>query len=252
MVSGANFYYDSLTAATRKDKHVAGLEVIDDSTFSITLNRPFAGFLYRLAMPFTAVFPHEAVEKYGTDMREVAVGTGPFRLKKVLPDVGVFMVRNEHYWGIDSFGNQLPYLDGVKVTFIKEEKVEMLEFKKGNLELKYRLPIDMVQEIIDSNAQLLPAYSQFVLQNVKELSSQYYGFLTIDPLMKDVHIRRAFNYAIDRDKLVKYTLKNEGTPNNFGIVPKGLPGYDHSQLKRNGDGGLSSRKKFPENNAANQ
>jgi oligopeptide transport system substrate-binding protein len=89
----------------------------------------------------------------------------------------------------------------------------------------------MVQEIIDSNANLLPAYSNFVLQNVRELSSQYYGFLTIDPLMKDVHIRRAFNYAIDRNKLVKYTLKNEGTANHYGIVPMGLPGYDHSQLK---------------------
>lgn len=231
MVVGANLYYDSLIPETRKTQRLQGVQVIDDSTVSISLTRPFAGFLYRLAMPFTAVFPHEAVEKYGTDMREVAVGTGPFRLKKVLPDVGVFMVRNENYWGRDTFGNQLPYLYGVKVTFIKEEKVEMLEFIKGNLDLKYRLPVDMVQEIIDSNANLLPAYNKFVLQNVRELSSQYYGFLTIDPLMKDVHIRRAFNYAIDRDKLVKYTLKNEGTANHYGIVPMGLPGYDHSKLK---------------------
>jgi peptide/nickel transport system substrate-binding protein len=49
--------------------------------------------------------------------------------------------------------------------------------------------------------------------------------------MKNVHVRRAFNYAIDRDKLVNYTLKGEGVANFYGIVPMGIPGFDHSQLK---------------------
>jgi oligopeptide transport system substrate-binding protein len=112
-------------------------------------------------------------------MREHAVGTGPFRIKKVIPDVGVFLVRNQRYWGKDSLGNQLPYLDGIRFAFIKEEKVEMLEFQKGNIDLKYRLPVDMVTEIIDSADQLQEGYKKFQLQNVRELSSQYYGFLTI-------------------------------------------------------------------------
>jgi oligopeptide transport system substrate-binding protein len=78
--------------------------------------------------------------------------------------------------------------------------VEMLEFQKGNIDLKYRLPVDMVTEIIDSADQLQEGYKQFQLQNVRELSSQYYGFLTTDPVYKNVHVRRAFNYAIDRIK----------------------------------------------------
>jgi peptide/nickel transport system substrate-binding protein len=231
MVKGANFFYDSLTNEQRTTTKLDGVTVINDSTISIALNRPFAGFLFRLAMPFTAVFPKEAVEKYGNDMREHTVGTGPFKLKKVLPDVGVFLVRNEKYWDYDSLGNQLPYLDGVRISFIKEEKVEMLEFKKGNVDMKYRMPTDMIQEILDTSGQLIGEYKKFQLQYVKELSSQYYGFLTVDPVFKNKHVRRAFNYAIDRDKLVKYTVKGEGTPNNFGITPKGIPGFDHSKLK---------------------
>ncbi len=231
IVKGANFYHDSLSVEGRQNSNVDGIKIINDSTISIALNKPFASFLFRLAMPFTAIFPREAVDRYGADMRENTVGTGPFRLKKVLPDVGVFLVRNENYWGRDSLGNQLPYLDGVKISFIKEEKVEMLEFKKQNIELKYKLPMDMVNEIIDSSGELREGYKQFELQKVRELSSQYYGFLTVDELMKNVHVRRAFNYAIDRDKLVNYTLKGEGVANFYGIVPMGIPGFDHSQLK---------------------
>ncbi|MFN8317625.1 MAG: ABC transporter substrate-binding protein [Chitinophagales bacterium] len=230
IVKGSSECYND-SSANGKNHVLEGVNVIDDTTLTIQLNKPFAGFLFRLALPFTAVFPKEAFDFYGKDMREHAVGTGPFRIKKVIPDVGVFLVRNPNYWGKDSLGNQLPYLDGLRFSFIKEEKVEMLEFQKGNIDLKYRLPVDMVTEIIDSADQLQEGYKQFQLQNVRELSSQYYGFLTIDPVYKNVHVRRAFNYAIDRNKIVNYTVKGEGTANTYGITPIGVPGFDQSKLK---------------------
>ena len=33
------------------------------------------------------------------------------------------------------------------------------------------------------------------------------------------------NYAIDREKIVKYVLKGKGTPGIHGPLPKGMPGY---------------------------
>ena len=75
-------------------------------------------------------------------MNEHCVGTGPFKIKTIVPDESVVLDKNTAYWGVDASGNKLPYLDGVKVSFIKEEKVEMLEFKQGNLSYKYRLPLE--------------------------------------------------------------------------------------------------------------
>jgi ABC-type transport system substrate-binding protein len=64
-------------------------------------------------------------------MREHAVGTGPFRIKKVIPDVGVFLVRNPSYWGKDSLGNQLPYLDGIRFSHSsKRKRWKCSNFKK--------------------------------------------------------------------------------------------------------------------------
>jgi ABC-type dipeptide transport system, periplasmic component len=184
-----------------------GVKAIDDTTLQITLRKPTVDLLQRLALPFAAVFPKEAVEKYKGDILYHAVGTGPFVLKALKQDEAVILTRNEEYWDKDEYGNQLPYLDGIKVSFMKEEKNEMLAFKRGDLEMKYRLPFDMTDEILDENKQLKGDYKKFQLQVVPELSTQFYGFLVPDTLMSNKYVRLAFNYAIDRKAIADYTAK---------------------------------------------
>ncbi|MBL7777645.1 MAG: ABC transporter substrate-binding protein [Chitinophagales bacterium] len=208
-----------------------GVKALDDTTLQITLRKPTVDLLQRLALPFAAVFPKEAVEKYKGEILYHAVGTGPFVLKALKQDEAIILARNEEYWDKDEFGNQLPYLDGIKVSFMKEEKNEMLAFKKGDLELKYRLPFDMIDEIIDENKQLKGEYKKFQLQVAPELSTQFYGFLVPDKLMSNKNVRLAFNYAIDRKAIADYTAKGEGTPCMNGFVPLGMPGYDNAQVK---------------------
>jgi peptide/nickel transport system substrate-binding protein len=228
IVKGAKNYYENPNDKTRE---ALGIKVPNDNTLQIILEKPYAGFLYRLAMPFCSVFPKELYEKKGEAIRDIAVGTGPFIIKKVLQDEGVYLVRNEKYWKQDQFGNQLPYLDGVKFSFIKEEKTEMLEFRKGNLEMKYRLPLDAINDIIDNEGNLKGDYKNFELQKTTELSLQYYGFLHTHPIFSNVHVRKAFCYAIDRKKIVDYTVKGEGVPAFNGIVPLGMTGYNNDAVK---------------------
>jgi oligopeptide transport system substrate-binding protein len=236
IVRGANELY---TAREKKNEKAAiavnlGVKALDDSTLQITLVKPFADLLNRLALPFVAVFPKEAVEKYKGDILNHTVGTGPFVIKAVKTDEAVVMARNEKYWGKDEFGNQLPYLDGIKVSFIKEDKTEMLELAKGNLEMKYRLPFSMIDDILDENKQLKGEYKKFQLQVTPEYAIQFYGFLVPDKVFADKNVRLAFNYAIDRAKIADYTAKGEGVPAFNGFVPLGIPGYDNSLVKGHG------------------
>lgn len=236
IVRGANELY---TAREKKNEKAAiavnlGVKALDDSTLQITLVKPFADLLNRLALPFVAVFPKEAVEKYKGDILNHTVGTGPFVIKAVKTDEAVVMARNEKYWGYDEFGNPLPYLDGIKVSFIKEDKTEMLELAKGNLEMKYRLPFSMIDDILDENKQLKGEYKKFQLQVTPEYAIQFYGFLVPDKIFADKNVRLAFNYAIDRAKIADYTAKGEGVPAFNGFVPLGIPGYDNSQVKGHG------------------
>ncbi len=55
-----------------------GFRALDDTTFQLTLLRPFHPIMGILSMQYCSVVPHEAVERYGKDFRKHPVGTGPF------------------------------------------------------------------------------------------------------------------------------------------------------------------------------
>ncbi len=230
-VKGCKEYMVSVSSGQPLPEGVSGVNVLDDYTLEILLEKPVPYFLQLLATPFAAVFPKEAVEKYGNEMRTKAVGTGPFKIKAIKEDEVVILTRHEKYWGTDNDGNQLPYLDGIKITFIKERKAELLEFKKGNLDMMFRLPLEMTDEVVSATGQLQPDYQNFVLQTIPSFSVGYYGFQHKDPLFANKDVRIAFNYAIDRRKICDFTMKGTGVPAVHGIVPPGMPSYETKAVK---------------------
>ncbi|MCB9034370.1 MAG: ABC transporter substrate-binding protein [Chitinophagales bacterium] len=231
VVQGANEYNEATANGQNPSEGVSGVQVINDSTLSITLEKPYAVFLARLGLIFAKVYPKEAVEHYGQEMRVKCVGTGPFYLNKLIENQVVFLSKNEQYWNKDEFGNQLPLLDNIKVTFIKEKKAELEEFKKGKSDLVYKFPLEIIDEIIDVNANLRPAFQQFQVQYMPSMSLQYYGFLHIGKIFHDKNVRLAFCYAVDREKLCKFTLKNTGFPAKYGVVPPGTGTYPSDNVK---------------------
>jgi peptide/nickel transport system substrate-binding protein len=231
VVEGANEYQALTKEGKNSPVGVRGVKVLDDTTIQIQLYKPYAVFLARLGLIFAKIYPKEAIDKWGTDLTERAVGTGPFTLKLSKNNEVTFLTRNPDYWKKDSIGNKLPYLDHIKVTYIKEKRAELLEFRKGKSDLIYKFPLDMVDEVLLDKDHLKPQYAKFQLQYLPSMSLQYYGFLHPTTIFKDKRIRQAFCYAIDRDKLCKYTLKNTGLPGIYGYVPPGTGTYDPTLVK---------------------
>ncbi len=230
-VVGAKEYFESTKKGSPSSGGVEGVEVVDDYTIKITLVEPFGAFEQILAHMGTAIYPKEAFEQYGKDMRVNCVGTGPFTLKKVKENVEVILVRNENYWEQDEHGNQLPYLEGIKVSFISEKSTELKEFQKGNLHMIWEIPVDEIPNIIGSLEEAKDGKNaEFKLQSSRSLSVQYYAFLYTHEVFNDVNVRKAFNMAIDREELVNITLQGEGEPAFHGFVPP-MDGYPQEKVK---------------------
>ncbi len=240
-VVGANEAFEA--SKTGKSNGVAGIKATNDSTLVITLKSPFAGFLNVLAMPGCWIYPKEASDKYGVDLRTHAVGTGPFMLETVKEGEVLIMKKNPDYYGVDKDGNKLPYLDGVKVSFIREKKAEILEFKSGNLDMVYRLPVEIFHEIMGDLENAKERKTDFQIINSPALNTSCIGFNCISDAFNKKEVRLAFNYAIDRHKIADFTIQGEGTSADYGIVPyvksfedagynfKGLKGYTFDPSK---------------------
>ena len=215
---------------------VAPFTALNDSTFQLKLQRPFRPMLGILTMQYCSVIPQEAIKRYGADFRAHAVGTGPFMLKNWKEGTALIQVRNPDYFERDSSGQQLPSLDGIKVTFIDNKKTEFLSFKQKQIDFISGLDGSYIDEVLDENGNLKAELKdKFNLLKTPYLNTEYFGFLMKgdeknNPLLNK-KIRQAINYGFDRREMIKYLRKGVGRPAESGFTPYGLPSFDAENVK---------------------
>ena len=196
----------------------------NDSTFEVQLKNPFPPFLGLLSMQYCSVVPKEIVEN--TNFREHPIGTGPFHFQYWKEGVKLVFRKNPNYFEKQN-GEQLPFLDAVAITLIKDKQAAFLEFLKGNLDFISGIDASYKDEVLYRDGTLNEKYKGKIILNTQPyLNTEYLGFLMEDAL--PLKIRQAINYGFDRVKMLKYLRKNIGTPALQGFVPKGLPSFSEN------------------------
>ncbi len=215
-----------------KDRVVSdsGFVAESDSVFTLRLITPFQPMLQILTMQYASIVPREACEHYGRDFRRHPVGTGPFQFKIWAENQALVVVKNPRYFERDSQGQQLPYLDAVKTTFITDRKTAFLEFRKGALDYLFGLESSYINELLTPEGILQPALaSDFYFLKNPYLNSEYLG-IRLDSVGKSPlqlrKIRQALNYGLDRAQMLRTLRNSVGQPANAGFAPRGLPSFD--------------------------
>lgn len=216
---------------------IEGFEAVDDSTFAVHLVEPFPPLLGLLAMPYCFAVPKESVEFYGENFRSHPVGTGPFRFFRWDEGHHLIMHRNPNYFEEDE-GQELPYLDAVSVRFMPSRLSAFVEFMQGKLDFINGIDESYKDEILNPDGTIKEAYAdRFQFELAPQLNIEYLGMLVDSTVevaqghpLTDVRIRKALNYAIDRQKLVRYLLNGMGYAAESGFVPYGMPGFDSERV----------------------
>lgn len=229
---GAWIFNNRVDAAT-------GFVAVDDTTFQILLLKPFVQLLGVLSNVYCSVVPKEVVEKYGTDFRHNPCGTGPFQLKAWEEGQALILVKNKNYFETDSAGNRLPYLDGIKVSFLDNKATEFLEFRQGRLHFINDIDPSFKDEVLNKKGELRDSWkNKVVLNKHPYLNIEYIGILvdSTNELVKNSPlrlkaIRQAINYGFDRRKMMLYLRNSIGTAAESGFVPMGLPSFDTAMVK---------------------
>jgi oligopeptide transport system substrate-binding protein len=221
-----------------KVKDGSGFKALNDSTFQITLLKPFPAFMQLLTAQYCSVVPKEVVEHYGKDFRNHPVGTGPFRFKYWKEDEILVLLKNENYWEKDG-EITLPYLDAIKVTFITDKQSAFMNFIKKDLDFFNSVDGSYRDDILTKSGKMTSKYKgKFQLIKGPYLCTEYVGILvdTSKSIVKNSplrfkKVRQAINYGIDKPKLIKYLRNSVGVPATAGFIPKGMPGFDSTRVK---------------------
>ena len=213
-------------------------EALNDTTFVVHLQKPFPAFPSLMTIQYCSVVPKEVCEFYGKEFRNHPVGTGPFQFKYWKEGEVMVFLKNDNYFEKEN-GQQLPYLDAIKISFISDKQTAFLAFLKNDLDFFSGIDGSYRNDVLHKNGTLKEKYNnRFTLVKSPYLNTEYLGMLVDSSLsivknspLKNKKIRQAINYAIDRKKMIQYLQNSIGIPGHAGFLPEGMPGYDKSKVK---------------------
>jgi ABC-type transport system substrate-binding protein len=208
-------YYRSIVGAAdfiaRRAPHVNGIETPGPSTIVFRLSGPDPIFVHKLAMPFAAAIPSEVVERWGEDFSRHVVGSGPFKLEQWVGGQRIVVVRNPDY-----FIKGVPRLDAIVMLTGVNEELQWLKFETDEIDVSSISPAEFPY------VMKTPALKTLTLKIVTAVTD-FLGMNCQMPPFTDARVRQAFNYAIDKRKLI--ALLNGRGVVAHGVLPPGLPGY---------------------------
>lgn len=177
---------------------VKTIEARDRYTVAFVLKEPFGSFPVNLVMP---IVPDGA----GPSFREHPVGTGPYRFVRYLVDDHVELAPFADYFG------GRPRNDGLILKIVPDDIMRGLELRKGTIDI-------VVNDIAPDIVHQLGRDPALQLVESPGVDYQYIGLNLRDPLLKDVRVRKAIGYAIDRKAIVEYLRRGLAAP-AAGLLP---------------------------------
>lgn len=197
-------------------------EVLDEYTVRLNLATPSRAFLGNLSQALLGIVSPAAAQKYGDQLGQHPVGTGPFKFVKWEENAGIQVERNPDYkWAPELVTNQgAPYLDGIDFRIVPEEATRI-----GSVLSKQVLAAETVppQHILtlekDPNFQLL---------QTNTVGLPYTLFFNKDrEPWNELKARQAVQLAVDVDTIVK-TLYLGTYERAWSPLTPGTFGYDAS------------------------
>jgi len=187
-----------------KSSTILGIRVLTPDEIEFHLTKAYFSFLKLLATVPAQIVPREAITAYGTNLGRHPVGTGPFRLVRWKPLSEILLVRNDHYWQVDSEGNHLPYIEALQIKLISNPVLKISEFLKGNLDVLRVREKDFVE--LRKQPEFQKKFQ--VAQKISNLGVRFFGFSMNKKtsLSREPRLRQAIIRAFQREKL------NENNP----------------------------------------
>jgi peptide/nickel transport system substrate-binding protein len=217
-IVGANAY------AEGKAKRVAGVTV-EGNKLTIRLTKPAPDFMARIAMWFFCAVPKNT--SVDPDQEKPVPTAGPYYVTAWTPKRQLILKKNPNYTG-DRPAN----FDEIRYTADVEQATSVLQIKQGSADyagdgIPPSSNSELARDFGPGTDAAKDGKQQFFYNPA--LTFNYLGLNTTRPLFKDVNVRKAVAYAIDRPALVRLSGAYSGEPTDQ-YLPPGLPSYEDANL----------------------
>ena len=230
-----------------------GVEVVNDTTYRITIKGKYPQFLYWLAMPFFAPMPQEAERFYAQPgMRERnlsldwwPIGSGPYYLAEHDPNKRMVLKKNPYYDSeryplegepgdaeaglLKDVGRRLPLIEEVVFSLEKETIPYWNKFLQGYYDASGISSDSFDQAVqvgVGGEASVSDAMRAqgITLATSVATSTMYTGFNWLDPVVggnspRASKLRRAIAIAVDFEEFISIFANGRGIAAQSPLPP---------------------------------
>ena len=180
-------------------------KIISPTQISITFPAPVAGL--------DRQFDQVAIQSVHSAKKEMAV-LGPFMVADYQPGTTVLLRRNPNYWKSDERGRRLPYLDSIQLEIQPNRDVEMLRFKRGEIDLINALDSEYFDKLASTSPQMVHDAGPSL-----ESEQMWFNEVAKAPLpaykktwFRSATFRRAISESINRADLSRVVFRGHAQP----------------------------------------
>jgi peptide/nickel transport system substrate-binding protein len=222
---------DNKVLVQRNVNWIKKAEKLSDFNVRILLHKPFPAALEYLAGN-VPIYPNEYYAKVGPQGFGLKpVGTGPYKVVTVEQGKRIVFEKNADYFKDSPKGQ--PAIDRIVQRTIPEMTTMVAELMTGGLDWIYMVPTDQAEKL-----EKVPSL------NVVRAETMRIGFLQMDVTgrtgdtpLKDIRVRKAICYAVDREAIAKNLVGGQSRvvhaacyPSQFGCIDT-LTKYDYDPAR---------------------
>lgn len=184
------------------------IEALDTKVLRVTIDAPKPYFLAKLTYPVAFVVDQQQVSD--STWERTPNGTGPFKLETWRDDQLIVLTKNDDYYAERGNVTQVRYeMDaGLPLSLYELDEIDVVGIGGSTLE-RARDP----NEAFSTDLRTIPS-----------LCTTFVGLNHNLPPFDDVRVRQAFNYALDKERIIEGLLRDNALPSN-GVLPPGMPGF---------------------------
>lgn len=190
------------------------IDIVDDYTVNIVTKTPFGPLLAHLSHPALGMVSKKLLTENPEALKEKPIGTGSYKFKEWIYGDKLVLEKNEDFY--DKNERRLKYIIFKNVV---EASNRAIGLETGEIDIA--TPISSVdEENIKNNPKLQ-------LLTKPSISYTYIGMNMTKVPLNDIRVRKAINYAIDKQAIIDVILNGNGkiatspiAPGVFGFTDK--------------------------------
>ena len=197
------FTYKSIVDPKNKSLRAQRYDIVKDFQtdgdyiFKVILKQPLVAFLPRLSRAIAPKHLMENIDVSNNPYNRKPIGSGPFKLADWTENDVIVLEANSNY-----FRKDRPILDKLIFKFYDNREDALEAMTKGRIDIAFNSAASDLLVMKESGAfRIYPTPIHAVHALIFNLDY---------PVFKDIKVRKAFDYAIDKETMADNLLKNHG------------------------------------------